>query len=94
MDKNKIPASIQHLIPHVEKWGITDDPSRDEAIENASNEELTLLVNSITDDDADALDIWFCDPEQTEEPSDEYIKLSVFFMAYEYAKRILKDRKL
>jgi hypothetical protein len=77
----------------VEKWGIGDDGYRDEAIANASIWELEKLINSISDEDADELNEWFCDPKMFSNPTDEYILYSVFFMAYEYAKAII-DRKL
>ncbi|MFD0999430.1 hypothetical protein ACFQ21_08935 [Ohtaekwangia kribbensis] len=81
---------MHHLINLAKKWGIEDDGYRDELVFNSSNSDLTELVNSIGDDKANALNDWFCEPELT----DEYIKFSVFFMAFEYAKSILESRSL
>jgi hypothetical protein len=92
MDIKLIPNKLQHLIPLVEKWGIEDDSYRDEAIFNAKKIELEELVNSISEEDALVLENWFCNPSELKEPSNEYIKFSVFFMAFEYAKSILKNR--
>lgn len=93
MDIKLIPQKLRHLIPLVEKWGVEDDGYRDEAVFNAKKNELEDLVNSISEEDAIILDTWFCNPLELKEPSNEYIKFSVFFMAFEYAKSILKNRK-
>jgi hypothetical protein len=90
MDKTLIPEKLHHLIPLVEIWGIEDDGYRDDAVFNAPKSELEGLVNSISDNDAINLDTWFCNPSELESPSNEYIKFSVFFMAFEYAKSLLK----
>jgi hypothetical protein len=92
MDFEIVPQTLQHLIPFVEKWGIEDDGYRDEAVCNAEKNELEDLVNSISEEDAIVLDEWFCNPTDLNKPSNEYIKFSVFFMAFEYAKSILKNR--
>jgi hypothetical protein len=92
MDFKLVPQKLQHLIPFVEKWGIEDDGYRDEAVINAEKNELEDLVNSISEEDAIVLDEWFCNPTELNNPSYEYIKFSVFFMAFEYAKSILKNR--
>ncbi|HEY8935587.1 MAG TPA: hypothetical protein VIM75_04835 [Ohtaekwangia sp.] len=92
MNNENIPFNVRHLIPLVEKWGIEDDGYRDELVFNSNNDELTELVNSIGDNEANALNDWFCDPELVKKLSDEYIKFSVFFMAFEYAKSILESR--
>lgn len=93
MKREAIPLKLHHFIPLVEKWGIEDDGYRDEAVEKASNADLEILVQSITTENADELDKWFTDPLMLSKPSEEYIKYSVFFMAYEYAKAVLKSRK-
>lgn len=92
MDIKLIPQKLQHLIPSVEKWGIEDDGYRDEAVFNAKKNDLEDLVNSISEEDAIVLDEWFSNPSELNNPSYEYIKFSVFFMAFEYAKSILKNR--
>lgn len=87
-----IPIKLHPLIPLVKKWGIEDDGYRDEAIEKANGSELKELVSSINTENAKELDKWFCDPDMLSKPTNEYIKYSVFFMAYEYAKAVLKSR--
>jgi len=93
LNNKLIPESLHQLIPLVEKWGIEDDGYRDELVENSTIEELEKLVNSISEEEADILNEWFCDPESLNDPSTEYIKFSVFFMAFEYANQILKNNK-
>ena len=92
MDKKLIPKKLHFLIPLVERWGIEDDGYRDEAIFNATKNELKKIVNSIKDEEANELDSWFCSPDQLEFPTSEYIKFSVYFMAYEYAKSLFRNR--
>lgn len=92
MNKDNIPNKLHHLIDLVKEWGIGDDGYRDEKVESSTNEELRLLVNSINDSDADNLDEWFCSPQMLESPSEEYLRYSEFFMAYEYAEAVLKER--
>ena len=91
MNKNAIPNSLQPLIPLVKKWGIEDDGERDELVERATQEELSSLVEAINDDVASQLNEWFCDPAMLEAPTPEYIKFSVFFMAFEYAQAVLEE---
>lgn len=92
MNRENIPSCLHDLINLATKWGIEDDGYRDELVFNSSNSDLTELVNSIGDDEANALNDWFCEPELQKKPTDEYIKFSVFFMAFEYAKSILESR--
>lgn len=92
MNKDLIPDDLHHLIPLVEKWGIEDDGYRDEIIYNSSKEELHQLVNSFTDKDADNLNSWLTDPALVSSPTSEYLKFSAFFLAYEYAEILLKNR--
>ena len=93
MIKKTIPESLHHLIPLVEKWGIEDDGYRDEAIYKATYEQLNEIANSISDNDSTELDKWFCDPVELSSPSNEYLKFSAYFMAFEYAKSILENRQ-
>ena len=95
MNENQIPPSLHHLIPLAEKWGIEDDGDREEILEASSNEELielidfidTLPKNALTD-----LDNWFLNPKLVKEPSFEYLKFSAYFLSFQLAKIILKDR--
>jgi hypothetical protein len=92
MNNDLIPEKLQHLIPFVKKWGIEDDGYRDKMIYDASNEELKKLVDSFSDEDADNLNIWLTNPQLIKLPTLEYLKFSAFFMAYEYAESVLKNR--
>ena len=92
MNNEEIPDKLHHLIPLVEKWGISDDGYRDEAVEKATDLELEVLVEGITKEDAKELNRWFTDPRALSMLTDEYINYSAFFMAYEYAKVVLKSR--
>jgi hypothetical protein len=92
MNKEKIPEKLHHLIPMVLEWGIGDDGFRDEKIFNASIEELKLLVESFSDEDADNLNAWLIDPTEIKNQTTEYIAFSDFFLAYEYAESVYNDR--
>jgi hypothetical protein len=61
---------------------------------NSSKDELEELVNSIGDEEANMFNDWFCKPEMLKNSTNEYLKFSVFFMAFEYAKSILERRRL
>jgi hypothetical protein len=63
MNKQNIPPCLHHLSTLVTKWGIEDDGYRDELVFNSTNSDLTELVNSIGDDEANALNDWFCEQE-------------------------------
>ncbi len=93
MKNSLIPEKLHHLIPMVERWGIEDDGYRDEVIHNAQKNELENIVNSISIEDAIELDTWFCNPLELNSPSIEYLKFSAFFMAFEYAKLLLKNNE-
>ncbi|MEL7004023.1 MAG: hypothetical protein AAFN93_14975 [Bacteroidota bacterium] len=92
MDRNLIPKTLHHLISKVEKWGIEDDGYRDELVYNSPTDGLRTLVNSLTDDDLDNLNDWLTEDELIKSPTNEYLKFSAFFMAYEYAESVLKRR--
>ena len=92
MNKENIPRQLHHLIPLVEKWGIEDDGFRDEIIATSSVEDIKNLVYSMSEEDFIVLNEWFCKPIVGTKETDEYIKFSVFFMAYEYAKSQLEFR--
>ncbi len=93
MNVEKIPLKLRHLLPVVEKWGIEDDGYRDELVEKADRNELKLLTESLKTEDANELDTWFTNSAMVNNPSEEYLKFSAFFMAYEYAKAELTFRQ-
>lgn len=92
MKKNNIPDKLHHLIHLVEKWGINDDGYRDELIENASTEDLQNIVDSIDEQTLSNLNNWLSDNNEILKLSAEYINYTCFYMAYEYAERVLEDR--
>ena len=92
MKNFNFPKGLQHLIPLVKKWGISDDGFRDELVFNSDKDELIILVNSITNEDSILLEEWLCDEKSNTPPfSEEYIAFSCFLMAYEYAKSRIKN---
>jgi hypothetical protein len=96
MNKDNIPSCLHHLISLVEKWGIGDDGYRDELVSESSREDLEELVKSLADlrdDDVIVFEKWLCDPVLVKKSTIEYINYSCYFMAYEYAKLILKYGK-
>lgn len=90
MIKENIPAKLHKLIPLVEKWGIEDDGFRDELIYSSSREDLKSLTDTITDDILEILNDWLADENEIEKSTDEYIKFTCFYMAYEYASSIIQ----
>ena len=92
MNKKNIPKSLHHLIPLAEKWGIEDDGDRDNLVFNATEGELRLLTNPIQNLNSDVLNEWFCNPILIKQPTVEYLKYSALFMAFEYAKSIIKNK--
>ena len=59
LDKENVPIRLRPLIYLAEKWGISDDGLRNEAIEEASPEELKNFVEEYTDEVVEELDNWF-----------------------------------
>ena len=92
MDTSKIPNNLHHLMDLVATWGICDDGYRDELIENSTTEELQYFVDSVDDTTLDNLNKWLSDENEITKSSDEYVNYSCFYMAFEYAEAVLKDR--
>jgi hypothetical protein len=90
--KDRIPSELHPLIPVVKKWGVEDDGYRDEMVFNSTNEELIELINSISLIPIEILDNWLCDPNLVANPTEEYIKFSAYFLAYEYARALIENR--
>jgi hypothetical protein len=59
---HNIPEPFHPLIPYAEKWGISDDGYRDEAVCGASVQELQELIKIVTDFDAEGFDEWLGNP--------------------------------
>jgi hypothetical protein len=75
-----VPASVRHLTPHAQIWGVADDTLRMTMIERAAPAALAELKQMIIDVD-DMLDAWLAGPEADDpHPSDEYVAFSAMRM--------------
>lgn len=85
LDKTKVPADLWPLLPYAEFWGVTDDWTREDLIQNAPAEVVTNLKAAIAAFD-DSLDQWLAGPEATSgSPSREYLAFSAMRMAADFA---------
>lgn len=91
-NEENIPEKLRGLITIAEKWGIGDDGFRDEQIENSSIDELKSLVTLFTEEIIVEFNDWLSDESEVQKSTDEYLLFTCFFMAYEYAETVLKDR--
>lgn len=81
LDPLKIPQQLRHLIPVAEKWGISDDMLRIDAVRKADAAELADLNRVIREHD-DAIDEWLAGPESSSRsPSQEYLAFTHMRMA-------------
>src|SRR5512147_2441322 len=62
IDPRNIPEPFHPLIPYAEKWGISDDGYLDQAIDEASIEELRELVKTVSEFEAEGFDEWLGNP--------------------------------
>lgn len=90
MNLEAIPKNLHHLVPIVEKWGISDDGYREDLVSNAPKSQLNELVASFSDKDAYNLDEWLIDPLEMKKVSEEYEKFSSFYKAFEFAVYVLE----
>jgi hypothetical protein len=93
MNIEKIPVIFYLFIPLIEEWGIYDDWERNEKIRGLDRKDLQLLAQSLDNEQGDTLLEWLAEKSEDLELScsEEYINISCFAMAYEYAKVRLKD---
>jgi hypothetical protein len=76
-----VPEALRVLIPHAEKWGISDDILRLDAVRKAPPNEIADLRKIVAEFD-DLLDEWLAGPEaQSPSPSREYLAFSNMRMA-------------
>jgi hypothetical protein len=88
-----LPPALVELIPMAEKWGISDDGYREDAVRKASVAELEMLVHSIDNIADEDLYGWLGGPESySENPTNEYIAITCLTMAIVLAKVLLKKR--
>jgi hypothetical protein len=81
LSAEKVPDSLRGLIPLAEKWGISDDMFRADALRRASPSDIAELKRIIAEHD-DLLDDWLAGPEaQDPNPSKEYLAFSNMRMA-------------
>jgi hypothetical protein len=81
LSAEKVPEGLRALIPIAEKWGISDDILREDALQRASKEERDELTRIVTQYD-DLLDAWLAGPETANPPfSAVYLAFSNMRMA-------------
>lgn len=93
LDPKNVPEALVPLLPMASKWGIGDDFEREEAIQNASKEDLQELVRSIDAIGDEDLFGWLEGPESySVKPTREYVAITCLTMAIDSAK--IKLRRL
>src|SRR5690242_20434279 len=79
IDATEVPAPLRSLIPLAEKWGISDDILREDAIATAPHDELTVLRGSV-DAHRTAINEWLGGPAADNPP------FSVAYLAFTHMK--------
>ena len=90
IDPLNVPEPFRPLIPYAEKWGISDDGYLDEAIDEASIEELRELVKVISEFRAASFDEWLGNPG-AKNYTKEWIAFVSLINAYDLAKLRLRS---
>ena len=81
LDAANVPQRLRHLIPLAERWGISDDMLRLDALRRADAAEIAELGRIIREHD-DPLDEWLAGPEaRSRSPSREYLAFTHMRMA-------------
>ena len=81
LDPENVPQQLRHLIPVAEKWGISDDMLRVDAVRRADSAEIDHLKRIVQEHD-DLLDQWLAGAEaQLQSPSQEYLAFTHMRMA-------------
>ena len=81
LNPENVPVELRFLIPHAEKWGISDDMLRARFIAKAPREEITELQKLVASCD-DLLDQWLAGPKAQHPPfSQEYLAFTNMRMA-------------
>ena len=90
LDESKIPEGLRPLLPFAERWGISDDGERSNAVENASPRDLSELIHSIDAYEEELFD-WLAGPESYRNPAtDEYVALTNLTLAIDYAQVLIR----
>ncbi len=90
INPQNVPEGFRSLIPLVEKWGISDDGYLDEAIEQATLEELRELVAAISQFNVEGFDHWLGNPSP-DNYTKEWVAFVALINAYDLAKMRLKE---
>jgi hypothetical protein len=84
LEKANVPEQLWPLIPYAEFWGIADDWTREDLIEQAPpaiQRNLKAVVSSFNND----LEAWLAGPEASNRnPSDEYVAFAAMIMAADF----------
>jgi hypothetical protein len=81
LNQERIPEGLRHLIPTAEKFGISDDLTREDFMAKASKAEV-LGLKQLVETYNNLLDVWLAGPEAAGPSfSDEYIAFSCMRMA-------------
>lgn len=59
LDPSRVPPPVRSLLPLAERWGIADDGFRQEALEGASSEELSEILQKVGSCEPE-LNAWLC----------------------------------
>jgi hypothetical protein len=90
LDPKNIPEPFHPLIPYAEKWGISDDGYLDEAIDEASLNELRDLVKTVSEFDAEGFDDWLSN-RGTPDITREWVAFVSLINAHDLAKSRLQS---
>ena len=84
LDRQKVPEKLWPLLPYAEFWGIADDWTREDLLEEAPPEVQRNLKAVVAAYDG-ALNEWLAGLEaSSRNPSDEYVAFVAMIMAADY----------
>jgi hypothetical protein len=93
IDPERVPASARHLVSLVGRWAIGDDYDREAAVDRASDNELSQLVEAVAAAGHDFWD-WLAGPESFTSPSSpEYVAMTEISLAADSARIKLSTRQ-
>jgi hypothetical protein len=85
---------VAHPLIHLaERWGIGDDYDREQAVDEATDDELRTLVSAVNEVGDDFWK-WLAGPDSHEKPSDEYVAMTALTEAADSARLVLRDRSV
>ena len=91
LNQNNVPSELHSIIHLAEKWGIGDDYDREQAISDASRQELECVAHCLDNIENAVLAGWLIGPESKREPlSQEYLAFTNLTMAVHSAKLEIK----